>query len=560
MVVKLLNGPQAALGEQVYRGPVVRIGANPGPGGVQLNNYRGLDARQCVITAYTGGTASVAPVGSNQVRLAPHPNVNWKEIDPIRGPEYLSENCAMHLGPIGRGATVQFVECRRFGTWQRGRLASEIGDLPPGSVIQQRNAGPGQRPMAMGGAGAVPAAYDARRVGRISASSAPWWFLGCLTSGVIATSVSMILVLFVFLFQRDVAELGPIEDGQEFYQQVSSDQVAKVRPDLLEGLQTPFYDFVMGPNIVANNGYTGGLESPKNWDQDLLKYTTASVQQHLQSKSFFARLDSVRVEYARVVTEMRKAEMPEVLAAIPYQESRYQRDLQSPVCARGYWQFMPEVAYRASVDGKIPFTVKDCRFRGRPNFLWSPREKTPPGNVYENGEYMEARQCLIESCNIDDRSDIERSTAAAIFTLGEAFRDQTIQRSGAAVQITIASHNAGYDDKRFGHPKNSNLLPALRKFMKTAGDTNAHRIIGANIKCPDRSTEGYCGALLPAETQHYTYPIIAQHLLAVCYYAQNYRDEPAFKPWIDYVTEADGYCKKFKIPNKSDAQSWKRGG
>ena len=72
IAIKVLNGPLASLGEQVFRGPVVRIGADPGPGGVKLNGYRGLDARQCVITAYDGGSASVAPVGSNQLRLAPH--------------------------------------------------------------------------------------------------------------------------------------------------------------------------------------------------------------------------------------------------------------------------------------------------------------------------------------------------------------------------------------------------------------------------------------------------------------------------------------------------------
>ena len=90
VVLRVLNGPQASLGEQTFRGPVVRVGGNPGPGGMRLTGYRGLDQRQCVVTAYDGGTVSVAPVGANQVRLAPHPNVQWKDINPIRGPEYLS--------------------------------------------------------------------------------------------------------------------------------------------------------------------------------------------------------------------------------------------------------------------------------------------------------------------------------------------------------------------------------------------------------------------------------------------------------------------------------------
>ncbi|MBA2322284.1 MAG: hypothetical protein H0V89_14160, partial [Deltaproteobacteria bacterium] len=166
----------------------------------------------------------------------------------------------------------------------------------------------------------------------------------------------------------------------------------------------------------------------------------------------------------------------------------------------------------------------------------------------------------LEKCEVDDRSDIEKSTNAAAFTLGEAFRDEAIARSGAAVQITIASHNAGYDDARFGSKKSSNLLPAYLRFAKVVGPVNGHKLIGESIQCPDRSSEGYCGSALHAETQHYVYPILAQHLLAVCYYAQNYPQNPAFEGWVDYVAAADGYCKKFKIPNKTDAGGWKRGG
>ena len=36
-------------GDVVCRGPVIRMGANPGPGGLQLQGYRGLDDRQAVI-------------------------------------------------------------------------------------------------------------------------------------------------------------------------------------------------------------------------------------------------------------------------------------------------------------------------------------------------------------------------------------------------------------------------------------------------------------------------------------------------------------------------------
>jgi hypothetical protein len=435
---------------------------------------------------------------------------------------------------------------------------SEVGDLPDGTGVPGRGTPAGR---GIPGTQGIPAAYDARKVGRISSMTRVGSILlGCGTLAAGAIAVMFVAVGVFWLATRDVASLGPTEDGLEFYPQVGAEEVAKIRPDLLEGLETPFYDFVMGPNIAATEGYVTGLDVPKNWDIQLLRYTTASVEQHIKSKSFFGRLDAVQLEYARVVTMMRAAGLPEVLAAIPYQESRYQRDLQSLACARGYWQFMPEVAYRVAVDARMDFTVKNCRFRGRGDFLWSPSKKTPPPNVYENGEYMENRQCIIERCEIDDRSDIEKSTAAAAFTLGEAWKDPAIARSGAAVQIIIASHNAGYDDGRFGAKKSTNLLPAYQRWAKAAGQVNGHKFVGENIKCPDRETPGYCGSALPAETQHYVYPIIAQHLLAVCYYAQNYPQNAAFQPWVGYATDADGYCKKFKIPNKSEAGGWKKQG
>ncbi|MBT3219543.1 MAG: hypothetical protein HN348_10670, partial [Proteobacteria bacterium] len=214
VVLKVLNGPLAAMGEQVFRGPVVRIGANPGPGGLKLTGYRGLDGRQCVVTAYDGGSVSVAPVGTNQARMAPHPNVKWKEIDPLRGPEYLSDGCALHLGPVGRGCTIEFVESRRLGVWETGRLASEAAGQ--GQVAQMGRMGqPGQGP--------VPVAIDARSVGQVRASNVPIWFLGILFLMALGTA-TIILIIGVWVFlQREVVSLGPVEEGYEFYGSIDLD-------------------------------------------------------------------------------------------------------------------------------------------------------------------------------------------------------------------------------------------------------------------------------------------------------------------------------------------------
>ena len=122
VVLKILDGPLASSDEHVHRGPVVRIGADPGPGGFRLDGYRGLDGRHATIPAYDGGSATCAPIGTNQVRMAPHSNVSWKDIDPMGGPEYLSEGCCLHLGPVGRGVTLEFVQCRKLGVWSSGAL------------------------------------------------------------------------------------------------------------------------------------------------------------------------------------------------------------------------------------------------------------------------------------------------------------------------------------------------------------------------------------------------------------------------------------------------------
>ena len=122
IVLRFLHGPLAYQADMVLRGPVVRIGANPGPatGGssLKLEGYRGLDDRQAVITVYDGATVQVAPVGAHQVRTAPHEHVNWEELLPIRGPVFLSNGGAIHFGGSG------WLECPRVDGL--ARLTDEI--------------------------------------------------------------------------------------------------------------------------------------------------------------------------------------------------------------------------------------------------------------------------------------------------------------------------------------------------------------------------------------------------------------------------------------------------
>jgi hypothetical protein len=101
VTLRFLTGPMAWQADLTRRGPAVRIGANPGPEGLKLEGYRGIDDRHAVITAYNESEVTIAPVGPNQVRVSPHEHVDWNEIHPIRGPVHLSAGCAIHL-EIGR--------------------------------------------------------------------------------------------------------------------------------------------------------------------------------------------------------------------------------------------------------------------------------------------------------------------------------------------------------------------------------------------------------------------------------------------------------------------------
>ena len=108
VILRFIDGPLSYQGEVTCRGPVVRLGANPGPGEMRLSGYRGLDDRHAVITCYEGGKITISPVGENQVRVGPHEFTEWDELRSIRKPAFLSEGNAIHLGPVGRGATFVF--------------------------------------------------------------------------------------------------------------------------------------------------------------------------------------------------------------------------------------------------------------------------------------------------------------------------------------------------------------------------------------------------------------------------------------------------------------------
>lgn len=555
VVLKALNGPLAAMGEQKFQGPLVRVGTNPGPGGMALTGYRGIDARQAVITAYGEGEATVGPVGTNQVRLAPHPHVNWKDIDPLNGPEYLNSGAAIHLGPVGRGCTIQFVRVEKLGVWTAGRVGSATENVQAVEV---------SAPVA------AKKAAPRRSVARIAAATLPIWFVGCMGLLVAVTAAVLIVVGWqVGRTEREV--LGPIVEGEEYYKEVDPEK-STMDEQTLKGLNEAFRRFHAQPSAdraqAAGMSRTGHITDPDRWDDRYFKYVAASVEKHVESKNFFRRLDVVREEYAEVLAAVRRAGLPEAIAAVPYTESRYRPDLQSPVCAKGYWQFMPEVARRVEVKGGLEFRVRDCEIT-RPNgstFAWTPKRLTPPrtkDSVYIDQAVTDAlspERCLIApsgGCRVDDRGDLDRSTEAAIYTLKEAWEDDTLAASGTAVAATILSHNGGYDDLRFGLKKSFNVLPAFKAWSKGKDEDQHHLFYGANIKCKkSHGNPNFCGSKLFPETQHYAYNILAQHVLAVCYYGKNYADtEEQFRSWDSLLTDT-GYCSDFGIPTAKQVKDW----
>ena len=515
VVIRYLSGPLSMQEDQVYRGPVVRFGANPGPGGVNLKGYRGLNDRHAVITSYQGGTAAVASVGMSQVRIAPHEHVDWDDMEPINATVYLSEGCAVHLGPPERGISFTFVECRRLGVWENRRILSDASQAEPGLQPTQVKS-------------------------LTTESGMPSWFIGGMVMIGLVTAVAVLMTLI-----RDntgkIDGLGPIEEGQPNYEVVSLDAV--VNSELREGLDQPFDDFLMRYNAEAA-GNERLRSSRKEWDAKLLDRVTQSFELHARGWSFYERLERVVDDYAYVVGELRLARLPDVFAAIPYRESTYRSDLQSIVCANGFWQFMPESANRFGLE------VRGCRIRGGAK-NWSPTRVIPVYDVLHRAEYVRDKRCLIKDCDRDEREDLPASTRAAMAYLAEPFEDVDLQASGAVVQLSITAFNAGYDDSRFEEKreKDGNVLTAYRKYLRDKNLTSSPWFLGENIKCADNKqfSNEKCGSYLYAQSQHYAYNIIAQHFLAVCYYSLNHDDHPSFQKWRDY-SRGDGYCTRVDVP------------
>jgi len=347
--------------------------------------------------------------------------------------------------------------------------------------------------------------------------------------------------------------------GEELY---TPDEIGKVslNTELYHGLSQPFSYFIMEPNRKAATSLEG-LEREANWDKVFQEWTTKTMQTYLKSWSFFMRLEAIRQQYSQVVLELRANDLPDVFAGIPYQESRYRPEITSVVCARGYWQFMPETAYRIGRRSGKPFVVKDCTLRGKGSYLFTPTKETPPARR-RTAEYVAVKadgteECLITECAVDDRTHPQKSTQAAIYALQEAYLDPVLRQSGAVTQLTILSHFVGYNDARFGVRKSFNVLPAYKKKMLGKNPAEGALFYGNSLKCSSTEGSDWCGSPFPPEGQHYVHQIVGQHFLAVCYYAKNHGNDPAFAAWSRFV-EPEAYCTEMEVPTAQEVRSHRK--
>jgi len=510
----------------IYKGPQISIGSNPGVGGMQLPNpaIAPIHAR---IECYVGHQVMIHPIQHNEVRVATHENEDWSRIDPIYKPVPLMPGVAVYIGPIGHGVLFIFLQAKTFA-WKADALSSVVGEDEQIDISLAHNT----------------------KAKNIRISKYPPWFYPTLFGMVTITTIVMV-VQVLKIFQPAPPILGPKFEGYNHEEIVDVD--APVEPSVLAGLQAPFEDFVMRVNAdkMEDVGVriSGLSNNPKLWDQRLFNAVANQVKKSSSWGGFWKRLDVVKEDYAVVVDALREAELPEVLAGIPFQETQYNAIRVSAVCAAGIWQFMPETGHRMGLK------VKDCKM-GLTGKLWSPTELSPPYSVKRDAEYVTVNangepSCRIGSyskgsyCRVDDRVDTEASTLAAMKLMKETFDDPELSASGSVVQATILAHNAGYDDSKYlGKVKRSNVLPAYQRYVKKKNH-GAH-FYGDNLCHTD---EPNCKSYLPEETQHYGYRVIAYHILAVCYYSKNYPNHKVFGKWKPY---REGYCKGIHAPEKAE--------
>lgn len=547
IVLRVVSGPLASRQAVSYRGPQVTVGVDPGPGGVVLPGGRGVAPRHCTIAAYDPHTIFVTPVGHNPVRIAPYAEVNWDQIEPIRDQVRLERGNALHLGPSGsRGITLEFVECHDLGLQSTVRIASEAA----GDEVLPR----------------PPDAIEAKRQPRVTAllaDAVPRSRFQRYLYGMVGMSVLMMVAAMGILIAR-VRATSPDKLPPRTWS--SYDFAVDADLTVHEGFQAPFWDFVLAWNAQQARGLNHpeiDQNHPELWDQVFFGTVEQMARRAAASRHVFKRLEEIKDQYAFVVRQLDEADVPIVWAAIPLLESCYKPNFPSPCCAEGYWQWMPQAGPRFSALLGPSYKVANCPYKEAPGKMFTPVDKAPPPHSCRKYMLGETNTCKFSACKQDFRNDLEKSTKASIIALKEAFEDKEIAGSGAAVQITIASHHAGYDDTRLRKDvtvgsKRFNLLHAYRRWYRggKAGAASPN-FYGDVMRCVrDGEVEG-CQTYMVADTQVYAPRVVADHLLAVCYYATHHPQIEEFGGWSKYLREG-GYCREIEIPDPTELKGLPR--
>jgi hypothetical protein len=198
-----------------------------------------------------------------------------------------------------------------------------------------------------------------------------------------------------------------------------------------------------------------------------------------------------RHELAAIRHDLGEAGLPDVMVGIPYVESRLRTNVVSPSCAAGPWQFLPEVAVSEGLH------VRSCTLAGSDE-PFTPGRRLPPRS---DRPYLGSGGCRIRSCAVDERLDLERSTAAAVDYLGGLMDEPSIASNPARIPLAIMAYNAGPTGV-------ANLLKAT---APPNGDTSGADPFGVVPDC----TSGDC-LVLTNEAAWYVPRVVAAAAIAAC--------------------------------------------
>jgi hypothetical protein len=128
--------------------------------------------------------------------------------------------------------------------------------------------------------------------------------------------------------------------------------------------------------------------------------------------------------------------LPSVFVGIPMWESYLDTEAVSQSCAVGAWQLMPETAL------ELGLAVSECRIG---DSLWSPSV----GSVASaDSPYRWPSGCGIDSCAVDERTDLTRSTVAAIKLLEQTYLAPDLERNPDRAALTVLAYNTGLGSVR----------------------------------------------------------------------------------------------------------------